>query len=144
MPTKNDPSPIADLDVLVGIWRVSTSFSGDLAAETRFEWLAGNQFLVQRWQVDHPDAPDGIAIIGYDAERATYLQHYFDARGVARVYEMTFSEGVWRLLRIAPGFSQRFTGTFSEDRGTIAGQWESSDDDGRHWEPDFDMTYTRL
>ena len=142
MPTENDTPPMADLDVFVGTWRVSTSFSGDLAAETRFEWLAGNQFLVQRWQVDHPDAPDGIAIIGYDAERATYLQHYFDSRGVARVYEMTFSEGVWKLVRIAPGFSQRFTGTF-RDHATIAGQWESSDD-GTHWEPDFDMTYTRV
>ena len=35
-----------------------------------------------RWRVEHPDAPDGIAIIGYDDERATYLQHCAE-RGTA-------------------------------------------------------------
>lgn len=29
-----------------------------------FEWLPGEQFLVERWQVLIPEAPDGIAIIG--------------------------------------------------------------------------------
>ena len=33
---------------------------------------------------------------------------------MARVYEMGFADGVWKLLRIAPGFSQRFPGTFDE------------------------------
>jgi hypothetical protein len=142
--TENGPSPMADLDVFVGDWRMSASFAGTPpAAETSFARLAGKQFLVQQWHVDHPDAPDGIAIIGYDAERATFLQHYFDSRGVARVYEMTFADGVWGLLRIVPGFSQRFTGTFSEDDATITGRWEQSDD-GTQWEPDFDLTYTRV
>lgn len=27
---------------------------------------------------------------------------------------MSFADGVWKLLRIAPGFSQRFPGTFDE------------------------------
>jgi hypothetical protein len=45
------------------------------------------------------------------------LQHYFDSRGVARLYEMTFSGGVWNLLRNSSDFtplefSQRFSGTF--------------------------------
>jgi hypothetical protein len=142
--TENGPSRMADLDGFVGAWQMTASFTGDpLAAETSFAWLAGSQFLVQRWQIDHPDAPDGIAIIGYDADRATYVQHYFDSRGVARIYDMTFADGVWGLLRIAPGFSQRFTGTFSEDGGSIVGGWESSDD-GAHWTPDFDLTYTRV
>jgi hypothetical protein len=92
--------------------------------------------------VEHPDAPDGIAIIGFDEDRATYLQHYFDSRGVARVYEMSFTDGVWKLLRLAPGFSQRFTGTFNDTADTISGRWERSSD-GSHWEPDFDIAYKR-
>jgi hypothetical protein len=99
---------------------------------------------VQRWEVEHPDAPDGIAIIGLDATGAGYLQHYFDSRGVARVYEMTFPDNVWTLERhaAAPDFSQRFTGTFDPDRNTIVGRWESSSDSS-NWKPDFDLTYTR-
>ena len=47
---------------------------------------------------------------------------------MARVYEMSFADSIWKLLRIAPGFSQRFTGTFDETGDTIAGTWESSSD----------------
>jgi hypothetical protein len=99
---------------------------------------------VQRWEVEHPDAPDGIAIIGSDAAGGGYLQHYLDSRGVARVYEMTFADNVWTLERdvAARDFSQRFTGTFDDDRNVIVGHWESSSD-GSNWKPDFDLTYTR-
>jgi hypothetical protein len=79
-----------------------------------------------------------------DATGAGYLQHYFDSRGVARLYEMTFADNVWTLERHAdaPDFSQRFTGTFDDDRNTIVGRWESSSDSS-NWKPDFDLTYTR-
>jgi hypothetical protein len=33
----------------------------------------------------------------------------------------------------SPGSFQRFTGTFSDDRTTIAGHWEASED-GSTWE----------
>jgi hypothetical protein len=113
-----------------------------------FEWLPGGRFLVQRWEVPLPDAPDGIAIIGFDDDRGTYLQHYFDSRGVARVYEMSVDDGVWKLWRNTPdfsplNFSQRFTATFSDDGNTIDGRWETSND-GSSWEHDFDLTYTRV
>jgi hypothetical protein len=142
--TENDPN-LEKLDVFVGVWRMTSSFAPEgegPEAETSFEWLEGRRFLVQRWRVEHPAAPDGIAVIGWDDERGTYLQHYFDSRGVARAYEMSFADGVWKLWRIVPGFSQRFAGTFDESGDTIAGTWESSSD-GSTWERDFDLTYTR-
>ena len=110
--------------------------------------LPGGQFLVQRWQVPAPDVPDGIAVIGVDPRRGAYRQHYFDSRGVARLYAMTFGDGVWTLRREAADVSpldvaQRFTGTFSADGRTIAGRWESASD-GSTWEPDFDLTYTKV
>jgi hypothetical protein len=55
---------------------------------------------------------------------------------------MSLAGGVWKLWRIAPGFSQRFRGTFDESGSTIAGTWESSSD-GSTWEHDFDLTYRR-
>jgi hypothetical protein len=92
-------------------------------AHTTFEWLSGQRFLIQRWEVDHPDAPDGIALIGVDPARGAYQQHYFDSRGVVRRYDMTFSGEVWTLARrgTAPDFSQRFTGRFSPDGDSIVG-----------------------
>jgi hypothetical protein len=55
---------------------------------------------------------------------------------------MSLRDGVWKLWRDAPGFSQRFTGTFNADGNTITGSIESSRD-GAHWEHDFDLTYSR-
>jgi hypothetical protein len=33
--------------------------------------------------------------------------HYFDSRGLARIYEMTLDGGVWTFSRTAPDFSPR-------------------------------------
>jgi hypothetical protein len=141
-----------DLDALVlfvGQWRMTPSFAPSPAeaprAITTFEWMPGRRFLIQRWEVDHPQAPDGIAIIGLDSTKGTFLQHYFDSRGVARVYDMDFADNIWTLHRHAeePDFSQRFTGRFSDDGNSIVGRWEISTD-GSGWSPDFVLTYTRV
>jgi hypothetical protein len=137
------------LDVLVGEWRMEVSFSTEgVAARAVFERILDGQFLVQRAEVDHPDAPNSFAVISPDSGGDGYTQHYFDSRGVVRVYAMTLSDGVWTLLRDSPdfsplSFSQRFTGTFSDDGNTIDARWEQSDD-GSNWELDFEMTYTRV
>jgi hypothetical protein len=60
-----------------------------------FEWRADKAFLVERWTVPIPEAPDGLALIGWDASRASFLQHYFDDRGVARVYQMRVDNGAY-------------------------------------------------
>ena len=141
------------LTPLVGEWRMVPTFKdmppADMGARVTFEWLPGERFLIQRWEVPIPEAPDGIAIIGPDPEHeGTYLQHYFDARGVARVYKMSFESGVWKLWRdeadFSPlEFSQRYIGTFSDDSKTITGAWEICHD-GTTWEHDFDLSYTRV
>ena len=69
-----------------------------------FEWMTGEQFLIEL-EVPVPEAPDGLAIIGFDEGRGTFLQHYFDSRGIARVYAMSLEDGVWTLWRDAPDFS---------------------------------------
>lgn len=145
------------LEPLIGAWRMDAVFpptspaagmEAQGVARTVFEWLPGRQFMIQRWEVPHPAAPDGIAIIGWDEGRGTYLQHYFDSRGVARLYEMSIGDGVWKLSRTAADFSpldfaQRYTGRFSEDGCTIRGIWELSHD-GATWEHDFELIYSRI
>jgi len=143
-------SSLETLQPLVGTWDVSVTFPGAEpagGATTEFELMDGGLFLVQRWSVPVPEAPDGIALIGYDEGRGGLLQHYFDTRGVARVYAMGFKDGTWTLERTAPDFSelsfwQRFTGTVGADGDTIQGAWQICHDE-QTWEHDFDMTYTR-
>ena len=149
--TRSDGSTEA-LAPFVGAWKLLAAFQdegpADIGARTSFEWLPGEQFLIERWEVPLPEAPDGIAIIGADPKsEGSYLQHYFDSRGVARVYKMSFEDGVWKLWRDEPDFSpldfaQRFSGTFSADGETIEGCWEICHD-GTTWERDFDLTYKR-
>ena len=139
------------LDVLLGEWTMEAVFPGAQPSDARgrvsFEWMTGERFLIQRWETPVPEAPDGLAIIGYDEGRDTLLQHYFDSRGVARVYEMTLDGGVWTLTRTKPDFSplsfaQRFVGRFSDDGMRIDGRWEIAHD-GTTWEHDFELIYTR-
>ena len=85
------------LGFFVGEWSMTAGFDPIAPVpapigRTIFSWLTGGRFLIQRWDIEPPDAPDGIAIIEFDPEQATYVQHYFDSRGVARVYEMTFAQ----------------------------------------------------
>jgi len=151
MATSSTNTSLEVLAPLVGEWGILVAFDdappADIGARISFEWLPGERFLIQRWEVPVPQAPDGIAIIGPDPEHeGNYLQHYFDSRGVARVYRMSLEDAVWRLWRDEPDFSpldfsQRFTGTFSADGKTIAGRWEICHD-GETWEHDFDLTYT--
>jgi hypothetical protein len=74
MASHTDSVSMRDLDVLVGTWRMTASLSVDPApaAEASFEWLGDKRFLVQRWRVDNPDAPDGIAVIGVDPDRQRF------------------------------------------------------------------------
>jgi hypothetical protein len=88
-----------------------------------------------------------VCVVGPDRQGG-FTQHYFDSRGVARVYEMKFEAGRWELLRVTPDFSpldfsQRFVGQFNGDRSRIEGGWESSPD-GHNWALDFRLDYIRL
>src|SRR5438067_2364426 len=117
------------------------------AARTTFEWTLGGGFLLQRTSIPVPEAPDGLCLVGPAADGG-YLQHYFDSRGIARLYAMTFDGREWTLERGVPDvspldFHQRWLATFSADGDTIEGRWESSAD-GREWELDFELSYHRL
>ncbi|TMR99446.1 hypothetical protein [Nonomuraea basaltis] len=82
-------------------------------------------------------------MIGLDDATEEFTMLYADARGVHRVYRMTFTDGEWRIWRAAPGFHQRFTGTLSSDGDTVEARWEMSRD-GVTWNVDFELTYRRV
>ena len=135
------------LGALVGEWTMEAIPPGGPPwpgeGRVTFVWFEDAPLLIQRWHVDLPEAPDGVAVIGCDGMSGTYYQLYTDDRDVQRIYEMSLDAGVWRLWRDGAPFSQRFTGTFSEDGRTITGRWEIAED-GTTWNTDFDLIYTKV
>jgi hypothetical protein len=147
-----DGSGIERLAVFAGEWDLQAEFPGVAREDARgsavFEWMAGQRLLVQHVTVAHPDAPDSLAVFAENPNRAgEFVQHYFDSRGVVRLYDMTFDGTNWTLSRTRPDFSplhfqQRFIGTFSPNRNTIDGRWEICED-GINWRVDFPLTFQR-
>lgn len=145
---------------LVGTWATEAThpaFPGVIVRGTvAIEWLEGERFLIQRSRTDHPDFPDAISIIGFtDRDRveagagsdpasteSRLTMHYYDSRGVFRLFDVSADDASFRFLRIAPGFSQRFTGTFADGGDTIHGVSQLSRDDV-HWDDDLQITYRR-
>jgi hypothetical protein len=136
------------LEAFVGEWRVDASFPGSPPGHTVFEWALNGQYLVQRSETPHP-APDSLTVVSVNPTTGAYTQHYFDSRGVTRVYAMTLSRGTWTLIRESPDFSpldfnQRFFGKFAKDGETIKGAWETRKKDSSKWVKDFDLVFSRV
>lgn len=141
------PNPaLVPLGVLVGTWRTvgthplvpGTTFHG----RTTFEWIHGGAFLQMRSEIDEPEIPSAIAVIGTDDATGECAMLYFDERGVSRRYLVSVRDGTWTWWRDDPAFSQRFTGEIAADGRTIVGRGEMRRDGGA-WEPDLALTYTR-
>lgn len=135
------------LDGLTGEWEVEAVHTSmkDTVIHGRvwIEWLDGGHFLVQRSEMEHPDFPNHIAVIGLDDSGENCTMHYFDSRGVERLYQTDVNDGVWTGWRDAPGFSQRFSGRFSNDGARITAYWDLSRDD-ETWNRDMDLTYSKV
>lgn len=132
-------------NVFVGEWTTEATHPAlpgtVVRGQVAFEWLEGEKFLIQRAGNDHPDFPDSVSVIGeVDGRIAMY---YFDSRGVHRVYEMALDDGVWKIWRDAPDFSQRCAGTFDQAGDAITWRWQLSQDDST-WNDDLAITYRRV
>ena len=139
---------LAPLGRLVGTWTTTgthpmvpdTVFHG----RTTFEWLEGGAFLIIRSEIDEPQIPTGLAIIGSDDALGTLGMLYFDERGVSRRYEVAVDGNVVRWWRDDPKFSQRWVCTLAGDGRTMSGKGELSKDGSSRWEGDLELTYTRV
>jgi hypothetical protein len=150
---------LALLNRLLGSWTTEAThpeMPGVVVHGTAtMEWLEGEKFLITRSRTDHPAFPDGITIIGdtrqdradgdvasSDSADSPMTMQYFDSRGVFRVFDVHMDDDAWRFWRYAPGFSQRFTGTFADNGNTIVGQSQLRRDDVA-WVDDLHITYRR-
>jgi hypothetical protein len=148
-PQKQNPA-LEHLEVLAGDWDMELSGasflpnpSDTVTGHVSFEWRERGAFLVMSMGNKPSSTPDAIWLIGRDESTPNYTVLYYDSRKVSRVYEMSFSDDTWRMWRNSSGFSQRFEGKLSKNGNTITAYWEKSLD-GKKWEHDFNVTYTRI
>ena len=147
------PDVLAALEPLIGTWSVEATFPGRPpvgGGTCVVEWILDRSCLRMRTTFDIPTPPpesESIVAIDRAGERAGQLtQHYFDARGVARLYAMTFDGRTWTLAREREDFSpfdfaQRFRAVLDGDE--LRGAWETRAPGG-DWALDFELRYHRL
>ena len=137
------------LDGLVGEWTTTISDAwfleppgAEVPGSTTVEWL-GESFLVVRTEFfgDQHANSEMRLVLGRSDPNDAYIALSHDDRGVCREFAMTFDGGHWTLSREDPDMHQRFIADVEKDR--ILGRWEASDDKGRTWRKDFDLTYER-
>jgi hypothetical protein len=139
------PRLIDEFGRLLGTWTMVGShpaFDAPANGTSSFEWLEEGALLIWRFQWRDPGPPSAVSVIGWDDAASYCCMVYSDVRGVSRVYETRFEHGLWKMWRTSPGFSQRMTGTFSDDGNTIEVHGELSRDDAT-WQQDLDVIYMR-
>ncbi len=141
------PNPaLKNMDVLVGEWELQGNhprIPEPVRGRATFEWIEAGAYLLWQTYFEQPLPPNAVAVISRDDSTGSCSVLYFDERGVSRIYEMSFEDGVWKTWRNAKGFLQRTTGKISDDRNTITVHGELSND-GSNWEQDLDLVYTRV
>ena len=150
MTEQNHPAPqptrsLKEFNILVGNWDmvgVHPLIPGPVHGHSSFEWLRDEALLVWHFDWEPGGPPNAFSVIGHDDAIETCTMLYSDVRGVSRICQMKLEGRVWTQWRDSPGFSQRNTGTISEDSNTIVCHGELSRD-GSSWEQDLDVTFTR-
>jgi hypothetical protein len=141
------PNPaLAPLAPLLGEWRTTgthpllpgTTFHG----RTSFAWHEGGAFVLMRSEIDEPEVPDGMALIGSDDAAGTFTMIYFDERGVSRRYTVEMGDGEVSWHRDEAGFAQRMVLTVAGDGHRLEGRGTMSREGGA-WEDDLQLTYER-
>ena len=135
------------LAFLVGEWRTSGSHpfmpGRPLHGRTSFAWHEGGAFLIMHSEVDAPEVPSGVAIIGSDDTNGQLMMSYFDERGVSRLYEVEAGDRrvIWR--RENPKMSQTMTIVADATGDRLQAQGRLAENGGA-WQDDLQLTYERV
>jgi hypothetical protein len=135
------------LKLLIGEWKTVGTHplfpDTILLGRSSFDWIEGGAFLIWHSEIEKEGFPNGVAIVGSDDATGEYSMLYFDERKVSRKYDVSFQDNVIKWWRNAQGFSQRYSWIFADDGNSITGKGELCED-GKTWEKDLDLTYTRI
>jgi hypothetical protein len=91
---------------------------------------------------DADKKPSDVWVIGYSDPLEKYQMFYYDQRGVARIFDTTFDGKRLFCLREDKDFYQRITIDITADG--LHSMAEASDDKGKTWRKDLEMTHTRF
>jgi hypothetical protein len=144
-----------DFDALIGEWHGEGEIPIEppmmVSVEATIERLG--DFIVFRSAGEPAEMPSTLSIIGGAPDGEPQPMHYFDSRGIKRMYLTAVEGSAWTIWRApgedwngpqGPGFNQRCIGEISADGRTIEARWERGlGDAGDQWEIDFPMTYVR-
>ena len=139
------------LEPLVGEWDVTLthawfldSLETEIHGTATIEWYA-DAFLLLRSSFPARTAAQGgsawAMAFSRNEPRDTFLALYNDDRGVSRVFDMTFADGEWTLLREDPDFHQRIVMRIGRDHVDMRA--DASEDAGRTWRKDLDYIFER-
>ena len=144
-----------DLEPLIGRWHGEGDLPMDppmqVSVDSTIERMG--EFIVMRTVGEPAEMPATLAVIGGAPDGEPQPMHYFDSRGVQRLFLTTLLGSTWTIWRApgedwngpdGPGFNQRFIGELSADGQAIEGRWERGlGDAGDEWELDFPLRYSR-
>ena len=142
-------------DSLIGEWHAEGEMPIEppvkITVEAKIERMG--EFIVFGTTGEPAAVPDTLSIIGGAPEGEPQPMHYFDSRGVKRLFMVALDGSTLNIWRApdedwngpdGPGFNQRFIGEISADGNTIDGRWERGlGEAGDQWVLDFPLTYVR-
>ena len=106
------------------------------------EWL-DDSFV--RLQVDFkngfPGGSNWDFVFGRNDARNSFVALYRDDRNTMRMFDVTLTGDTWTMSRADPDMHQRLTGHSTGQR--ISGSAEASQDQGRTWRTDLNLTFER-
>jgi hypothetical protein len=125
------PNPaLKAVRIMVGRWDIKDHDSTTNAAirgQSSFEWLEGGFILIHRSGFDYPGRKlSGVEFTGCDEKSGLLKTHVFSSENPVpleetwHVDEHSFTNWFGDM-----GALHQYKGTFSEDRKTLVGQWES-------------------
>ena len=136
------------LDALIGRWKTegwTTEAPGRQAdridAVDTYERLPGGALLHLVDARVGDQRVEGAELVGYDPARGSYVTQYFGSEG-ATAYEASLGENDGALVWTMVSASDRFAGTFNDDRSVITGHWAALDDNS-NWRPWMEITLTK-
>ena len=137
----------APLEGALGTWSVTGSHpllpGRTVRGRAVFERIEGGAFLRMHSKMEDAEFPEGVAIFGTDTDDGSCTMLYFDDRGVARKYDVSFHADGFMWSRDAPQFAQSFRVTIASDGRTMESEGRMKRDGGA-WEPDLRLSYARV
>jgi hypothetical protein len=138
---------LSALESLIGEWEYTMyncwfleSMDTKVKGFTTIERLH-DAFIVIR-SSDADKKPSDVWVIGYSDPQEKYEMFYYDQRGVSRIFNVDYDGSKMVFWREDKDFYQRMTLEIKTD--SLHTTAEASDDKGKTWRKDLEMSYVKV